>query len=583
MSLRIGGLFEGYGGLTMGVRQALGDGELAWYSEHEPPTKQNPNPTQGAARLLAHHHPGVPNLGDITKVDWSQVEPVDVLCGGFPCQDVSSAGRQAGLRPGTRSGLWAHFAYAIDQLRPALVVIENVRGLLTARGAAPTDELLATWAERDKCDRILRLLDSKHSRAVREGKAFYVRQHATDRIRILGRRKRAVAAVRRADARIVRAIGAVLGSLADLGYDAVWYGLRAAEVGAPHGRFRIFIVAYPSGQPWRLEHRDCAGAGVGLISDDSCPLLPTPLNSDAGPRGGTTGYGLRDWSRSLLPTPNAALGRGTGTPSPATAQSRYGQGKRYLDDALALLPTPRVQSGGGAGPTPGRVSTERGMDLSTAAALLPTPRARDGKGNDPNPRGVDLNEAISLLPTPSVADALGGHRSRSGHRSEELLLPGVVLTLLPTPRATDGSKGGPNQRGSSGDPRNLGKEAQLLPTPTATPYGRNQSPSPGAAVRPSLDGIVDWGKYELAIRRWESALRRCAPAPTEPNRTGGRRLAPVFGEWMMGLPLGHVTDPAIGLTRNEQLKLIGNGVVPQQAAVGIRLCLARAAAIGAAA
>lgn len=95
-NLRIGGLFEGYGGLTMGVRLALGGGELAWYSEHEPPTEKDPNPKQAPARLLAYRHPGVPNLGDITAVDWSQVEPVDVICGGSPCQDVSTAGRRGG-------------------------------------------------------------------------------------------------------------------------------------------------------------------------------------------------------------------------------------------------------------------------------------------------------------------------------------------------------------------------------------------------------------------------------------------------------------------------------------------------------
>lgn len=119
--MRYGGLFEGYGGLTQAVLSVLG-GTLAWYSEIEP----------AACRVLAHHHPGVLNLGDITAVDWDTVEPVDVLGGGFPCQDVSAAGRRAGLRPGTRSGLWSHMAHAIAVLRPRLVVIENVRGLLSA-------------------------------------------------------------------------------------------------------------------------------------------------------------------------------------------------------------------------------------------------------------------------------------------------------------------------------------------------------------------------------------------------------------------------------------------------------------------
>lgn len=63
--------------------------------------------------------------------------PVDVLCGGFPCQDISTAGKKAGLAPGTRSGLWSHMAEAIDVLQPRQVVIENVRGLLSARAIRP--------------------------------------------------------------------------------------------------------------------------------------------------------------------------------------------------------------------------------------------------------------------------------------------------------------------------------------------------------------------------------------------------------------------------------------------------------------
>ncbi|NYE02689.1 DNA (cytosine-5)-methyltransferase 1 [Kineosphaera limosa] len=75
--------------------------------------------------------------GDITAIDWSQVEPVDILIGGFPCQDVSTVGKRAGIAPGTRSGLWAHMAAAIDALQPDWVVIENVRGLLSSPATRP--------------------------------------------------------------------------------------------------------------------------------------------------------------------------------------------------------------------------------------------------------------------------------------------------------------------------------------------------------------------------------------------------------------------------------------------------------------
>lgn len=72
-----------------------------------------------------------------------------------------------------------------------------------------------------------------------------------------------------------------------------------------------------------------------------------------------------------------------------------------------------------------------------------------------------------------------------------------------------------------------------------------------------------FGKYEDAIARWEKATHVTAPAPTEPGSKGQPVLSPRFVEWMMGLPQGHVTD--VGLSRTQQLRALGNGVVPLQA------------------
>jgi len=83
-----------------------------------------------------------------------------------------------------------------------------------------------------------------------------------------------------------------------------------------------------------------------------------------------------------------------------------------------------------------------------------------------------------------------------------------------------------------------------------------------------------WGSYGEAIHRWESLTRR-APDATETGPKGSPRLSAAFSEWMMGLPAGHVTGTP-GITRNEALKLCGNGVVPQQGAAGIALLLERA-------
>jgi len=83
-----------------------------------------------ARRVLAKHWPTVPKYGDIRSIDWGTVKPVTVLCGGFPCQDLSYAGKRAGLREGTRSGLWFEYLRAIRALRPQYILVENVPGLL---------------------------------------------------------------------------------------------------------------------------------------------------------------------------------------------------------------------------------------------------------------------------------------------------------------------------------------------------------------------------------------------------------------------------------------------------------------------
>jgi len=83
---------------------------------------------------------------------------------------------------------------------------------------------------------------------------------------------------------------------------------------------------------------------------------------------------------------------------------------------------------------------------------------------------------------------------------------------------------------------------------------------------------VDWGQYTPAIRRWETVLARPAPYPTEPGRGGRPRLAAVFVEWLMGLPNGWVTG--IGISRAAQIRALGNGVVPAQAAAAVTVLLA---------
>jgi hypothetical protein len=131
------------------------------------------------------------------------------------------------------------------------------------------------------------------------------------------------------------------------------------------------------------------------------------------------------------------------------------------------------------------------------------------------------------------------------------------VKLLPTPTAGDGkSSGSRNLEGS--------KAHAGVSLTDAVVHGDSTT---GRAT--PVERSVDFGVYAPAVARWEAVLGRPAPSPTVPGREGRPRLNPVFVEWMMGLPQGHVTAPEIGLSRADILKALGNGVVPIQAAVAI--------------
>ncbi|SHK55830.1 DNA (cytosine-5-)-methyltransferase [Actinacidiphila paucisporea] len=147
---------------------------------------------------------------------------------------------------------------------------------------------------------------------------------------------------------------------------------------------------------------------------------------------------------------------------------------------------------------------------------------------------------MRLLPTPAARDWKSGASNLLSTNSRPL--NEVVVNLLPTPEASDGPHGGPSQPDTSG-----------------------RYYLPGQAVRLDARWIAhDGTDYGPAIHRWEAVIGRRAPCPTEPGARGNRRLNPVFVEWMMGLAEGWVTAIP-DVPRKEQLKILGNGVVPQQA------------------
>lgn len=489
-ALTLGSLFSGYGGLDLGVTMALKTlgihTRTAWVSDIEP----------GPCKVLAARFPDAPNLGDITRVDWTQVEPVDILTGGFPCQDVSTAGRRAGMKDGTRSGLWAMMADAIQHLQPRMVVIENVPGLLSAH--ADSDVEPCPWC--------------------------------------LGEHERYGA---------MRALGAVLADMATLGYDAQWTSIRASDVGACHRRERVFILACDtnranSDQWWQSTTGEAQGRRTwpDTSGPDRAPLelLRTPAAAEAegGPRDrNRPGATMRlsdqirediEDGRILLPTPQCHDSVGGKTPEQVVAmRERTGAGVSNLNETVTLLPSPVAQPSantpedhlrkkpGGKTVTDLAIIAENGL-MQTGGQLLPTPRATDGTKGGPNQRGSsgDLmlpSATAQLIPTPSVADASGGHERRGGSRGGELLLKGMA------------------------------KEGHL----------------------------ARFGPYAAAITRAEATIGRPVPDPTELGPKGNPRLSAAFVEWMMMLPEGHVTA-VDGLSRVQQLRLLGNGVVPLQAA-----------------
>lgn len=250
----IGSLFTGYGGLDMGVAMALDpDARVAWTSDVEP----------GPCKLAEVRWPDTPNLGDITQINWADVEPVDIICGGSPCQDLSLAGKRAGMATGTRSGLWESMAAAVETIRPRLVVWENVLGALSARAYSPVES--EPW--------------------------------------MLGTGTNGPA---------LRAAGRVAGDLATIGYDCRWAVIRASDAGAPHQRARFFLIGHPHGQPWDMRRPTTPRKAQGgrPLSESAGPgisaLMPTPTASDhkAGRHQDGTGHSLTQ-AVQLLPTPQA--------------------------------------------------------------------------------------------------------------------------------------------------------------------------------------------------------------------------------------------------------------------------------------
>lgn len=126
--MRVGSLCTGYGGLEMGLEAAFGEIDLRFVSDID----------KNAAKLLAHHHPDTPNLGDLTIVAWEQQDQIDVLTAGYPCQPFSYAGKR---KIDDERAIFSYISNAVSVLRPRYVFLENVAGHLTLGGVGVIGEL----------------------------------------------------------------------------------------------------------------------------------------------------------------------------------------------------------------------------------------------------------------------------------------------------------------------------------------------------------------------------------------------------------------------------------------------------------
>jgi DNA (cytosine-5)-methyltransferase 1 len=136
--MTFGSLFAGIGGIDLGLERA--GMTCRWQVEIDPFCR----------RVLAKHWPDIPKYGDIRELTGSELEHVDLIAGGFPCQDVSMAGLRRGVGGGTRSGLYADMLRIVGNIRPEFVFMENVTGLLIPNepgDPAPIARVLGDLAE----------------------------------------------------------------------------------------------------------------------------------------------------------------------------------------------------------------------------------------------------------------------------------------------------------------------------------------------------------------------------------------------------------------------------------------------------
>jgi len=392
--VRIGSLFSGIGGLELGLEAAIPGAHTVWQVEQaDYPrsvlAKHWPNARRYDDVRMVHRPWSVPGRGEVIT---QELAAVDLVCGGFPCQDISVAGTGAGLA-GSRSGLWFEYLRIVRALRPHWVVVENV------------------------------------------------------------------AALRK------RGLGAVLWGLADLGYSAEWSMLSAADVGAPHLRKRLFVIA------WRRDLADSTRERWPAGGSESRSNTPGQTGERCGlPPDAGVPRDLADVQRRQQQQPA----------EPTEAKHATTQRSRVLPDALRYKL--REQQGGQQ-----RAPTTRGGRASVAGVHGAPQPVADGDGG--------RREGLWLAqPTREQGACWGAVDGRGDHW-----------------RLDDAA--------AVGDPRRDGLQRGCQEGPARRAGAGSAQPGVGGAPH----GLSAWAYRGTDPEAWEQGVARTVEARTVPARAARLR------------------------------------------------------------
>lgn len=359
--MRVGSLFAGIGGFDLGFERA--GMQTAWQVEIDPKCRE----------LLAARFPHARQYEDVREVGAANLEPVDVICGGFPCQDLSVAGKRAGLA-GARSGLFYEMARVVDELKPAWFVWENVPGLLSSNSGA---DFAAVLVELERIGHLgaWSTLDARY---------FGVAQ----------RRRRIFGVFARGDSGAERAA------------QVLALSARMRGNPAPRREAREVGTLAPS-----LANRVGGGGGLGTDAELDGALIPREWPADVAPTLNTafgTKQGLEDQ--------NALGGGGMFVPVVGALHTASGRASTTTEDAQQLVPTVTSKwakgSGGPAGSeTSNLVATGRQRHACQCGAVLVDGRTEDwGERGVHGPNGCRVGDANTVRAREGSGAARGdGH------------------------------------------------------------------------------------------------------------------------------------------------------------------------------